>query len=178
MVDRSFETLKKLSDYANKNKIKILFNPSNYLAEKGEEYLKDILKNTQILVLNDEEASLLVGRGDAKNKIMKLKKIGPEIVITTDGKNPVNCIDDKDNYYKVYPLDIKVVEATGAGDSFASSFLAGIIKTDDIEFSLKLGIVNSHSILKHKGAKNKLLTYREATKEISKNEIIIEKERL
>ena len=178
MVGESFETLKKFSDYANKNKIKIIFNPSNYLAEKGEEYLKDILKKTQILVLNDEEAALLVGRGDARDKIIKLKKLGPEIAIITDGKNPVHCIDNKSNHYKVYPLDVKVVEATGAGDSFASSFLAGIIKTGDIEFSLKLGIVNARSVLKYKGAKSKLLTYKEALGDISKNKIRIEKGKL
>ena len=135
MVGESFETLKKISDYAGENKIKVIFNPSNYLTEKGEEYLSDIFKNTQILVLNDEEASLLVGKGTPKNKIMKLKKMGLEVVIVTDGRNPVHCIDSDNNYYKIYPLDVKVVEATGAGDSFASSFLAGIIKTGDVEFS-------------------------------------------
>ena len=129
-------------------------------------------------MLNNEEASLLVGRGSARDKIVKLKKLGPEIAIITNGKNPVHCIDNKNNHYKVYPLDIKVVEATGAGDSFASSFLAGIIKTSDIEFSLKLGILNSHSVLQYKGAKSKLLTYKEALKDIVKNKIKIEKEKL
>ena len=56
-------------------------------------------------------------------------------------------------------MDIKIVETTGAGDSFSSTFLVGFIKTRDIEFSLKIAIVNSHSVLKYKGAKNKLLTF-------------------
>jgi len=178
MMGRSFKTQEKLADFARENNIKILFNPSNYLAEKGVDYLNNILKNTHILVLNDEEASLLVGKGDGKSKIIKLKKLGPKIAIITDGKNPIHCIDEENNYYKVYPLDIRVVEATGAGDSFASSFLAGIIKTGDVEFSLKLAIVNSHSVLQYKGAKEKLLTYQEAIKEISRKDIRIEKEKM
>ncbi|MBE0409825.1 MAG: carbohydrate kinase family protein [Anaerolineales bacterium] len=178
MVGKSFKTQEKLAEFANKNNIKILYNPSNYLTEKGSDYLENILKNTNILTLNDEEASLLVGKGSLKSMTKKLKSLGPDIVIITAGKNPVGCLDDKNIFYEVYPLKIKVVEATGAGDSFASSFLAGIIKTGDVEFSLKLAIVNSHSVLQYKGAKFKLLKFKEAKQKISKKDIIIEKEKL
>jgi sugar/nucleoside kinase (ribokinase family) len=72
-------------------------------------------------------------------------------------------------------MDIKVMETTGAGDSFSSSFLVGFIKTRDIEFSLKLAIINSHSVLKYKGAKNKLLTYEAALQNLSSSSIKLEK---
>jgi sugar/nucleoside kinase (ribokinase family) len=68
-------------------------------------------------------------------------------------------------------MDIKVVETTGAGDSFSSTFLVGLIKTNEIEFSLKLAIINSHSVLKCKGAKNKLLTYEDAVQTLSASNI-------
>ena len=84
--------------------------------------------------------------------------MGPEIAIITDGKNPVYGANGSGSYYKIFPQNIKVVETTGAGDSFASSFLAGMIKTSDMELSLRMGIVNSHSVLKFKGSKRKLLT--------------------
>jgi ribokinase len=178
MLDESFKTLEKLSDFASKNKIKICFNPSNYLCEKGKQYLKNILKNTKILALNKEEASLLVGKSEPLEKIRILKKLGPEIVIMTDGENPVYCADSSGSYFKIYPQNIKVVEATGAGDSFSSSFLAGIIKTGDMKLSLKLAIANSHSVLKFKGSKRKLLTYEEALKEINESDTKIEKGKL
>ena len=78
----------------------------------------------------------------------------------------------------MHPLDIKVLEVTGAGDSFASSFLAGWLKTENVEFSLKLAIVNSHSVLKYKGAKNKLLSYEEAVKLTTDSNIKIEKHKI
>ncbi|MCL4416181.1 MAG: carbohydrate kinase family protein, partial [Actinobacteria bacterium] len=141
------------------------------LCEMGADYLGKILKNTEILVLNNEEATLLTSDMDPGKKIIALKKFGPKIVIITDGNNPVNCIDHNNNHYVIYPMDIKVVETTGAGDSFASTFLVGFIKKADIEFSLKIAIVNSHSVLKYKGAKNKLLTFEEATKILSASNI-------
>jgi sugar/nucleoside kinase (ribokinase family) len=175
MIDKSFKTLEQFSEYAKDNNIKITFNPDNYLCEKGINYLEKILKNSELLVLNNEEASLLVGNIDTKRKMIALKEHGPKIVIITDGNNPVNCIDYDNNHYIVYPMDIKVVETTGAGDSFSSTFLVGLIKTNEIEFSLKLAIINSHSVLKYKGAKNKLLTYEDAVQTLSASNIKLEK---
>jgi ribokinase len=174
MLDKSFRTLEKLSDFAFKNNIKVCFNPSNYLCEKGKKYLGNIMKNTSILILNREEASLLVGKGEPLETVEDLRKLGPEIAIITDGENPIYGADKKGYSFKIFPENVKVVEATGAGDSFASSFLAGMVKADDIILSMKLAIVNSHSVLKHKGAKRKLLTYEEALEEINKSDIKIE----
>jgi sugar/nucleoside kinase (ribokinase family) len=176
MLMDSFKTLEKIAEYALKNGIKICFNPNNYLAEKGKEYIKKILSCTSILILNDEEASLLVKERSVKNKLKALKKTGPDIVIITKGVNPIHCIGKKDEYYTVYPIDIKVVETTGAGDSFSSSFLAGMINKSDIESALKLAIVNSHSVLRHKGAKNILLTSEQAEKEATRNPVKIIKD--
>jgi len=174
MLGKSFKTLEKLSEFAYKNKIKIFFNPSNYLCEKGELYLGNILKNTQILILNKEEASILVGKCEPLEKIKSLKNLGPEIVIVTDGENPIYGADDSGSYFIISPQNIKVVEVTGAGDSFSSAFLTGMIKTGDIRLSLKMATVNSRSVLMFKGSKRKLLTYDEALKEIDESIIKIE----
>jgi len=59
MIDESFKTLEKLAKFAEKKRIKVAFNASPYLAEKGIEYSKEILKRTDIFVLNKEEANLM-----------------------------------------------------------------------------------------------------------------------
>jgi ribokinase len=177
MLGNSFITIEKMAEFASKNKIKILFNASSYLCEKGKGYLKKILENIEILVLNKEEAELLVGRGQPRELTSSLKELGPKMVVITDEENPVYSLDNKNIFYKAVPYDVKVVEATGAGDSFSSSFLAGMIKTGDMEFSLRLAIVNSHSVLLFKGAKRKLLTYKQALAEINKRNIVIEKKK-
>ncbi|MFO7929705.1 MAG: carbohydrate kinase family protein [Candidatus Humimicrobiaceae bacterium] len=177
MVGKSFKALEDIALFARKKRINVLFNPSNYQAEKGEKYLAKILRSTKVLVLNKEEAAHLVGKGEPKEKLVKLRKTGPKIVIITDGKNPIHCVDEN-LYYIVYPMDIKVVEATGAGDSFGSGFLAAYILTGEVGTSLKVGLANSQSVLKYKGAKSKILTFDEAKEYISKNEIILKKSKI
>jgi ribokinase len=175
MVGQSFTALEKIVEYAADSKINIIFNPNNYLCEKGKDFLGKILSNTDILILNKEEAGLLTGQEGTEAILKELKSSGPKIVIMTDGSKPVYLIDKDDALYTLFPLDIKIKEVTGAGDSFASTFLAGMIKTHDIIFSLKMAIINSHSVLQYKGAKNKLLSYEEILKKINDTEIIIKK---
>ena len=167
MMEESFKTLGKLASFAKKQNIKIAFNISSYLAKKGKNYLKNILKKTSILVLNKEEAGLLVGKGKINNLLKKLQKLGPEIIAITDGENGVYVLYGKTAYYGK-PHNVKIVETTGAGDAFASSFLSGIIKKNDIKFAIDLGMTNAESVIQHHGAKEILLTYNEALKSMKK----------
>ena len=177
LLGKSFKTLEKLAKFAEKNKIKIAFNTSEYLAKKGAGFLREILSRTAIFVLNKEEAYLITKEKNAENALKKLLSLGPEIVAVTDGKNPVFVSDGK-YVYSAKPHNVKVVETTGAGDAFAASFLSGIIKKNDIAFAIGLGITNSQSVIQNHGAKNKLLRYGEALKILKKNPVKITKRRL
>jgi ribokinase len=161
MLGESFRTLEKLSSYARKNNIKIVFNPSSYLAEKGAAYLSAILRHTHILILNKCEAELLAGHGTIPSMLRKLAELGPSIVAITNGKAGV-FVFDGDYFYSAKAHKIGVVETTGAGDAFAASFLSGILKKGNMEFAIKLGMTNAESVITHHGAKNKLLRYVEA----------------
>ena len=177
MMNDAFKSLVKLAKFAEKNKIKIAFNISEYLAKKGAYYLKDILSRTDLFVLNYEEAGYLIPSQDIKERLMELHKLCPKIVVITDGHNDVNCYDGE-FWYTGKNRDIKAVETTGAGDAFASSFLSGFIKKNDIEFAIKLGMTNAHSVISCHGAKNKLLKWNEALAALKKNPIKVFKKRL
>jgi len=177
MIGKSFKTLEKIASYAEKNKIKIAFNISSYLAKKGKNHLKNILKKTKILVLNKEEARLLVGKGDIKNLLKKLIELSPNIVAITDGKHGV-FVYENGIFYSGKPHNVNIVETTGAGDAFASSFLCGIIRKNNVEFALRLGMTNAESVIQHHGAKEKLLTYNEALKIMKKRPIKLIKKKL
>jgi len=166
MMEESFKTLEKLAKFAEKNKIKIAFNSSSYLAEKGINYSKEILKRTDIFVLNKEEAASMTKKDKIEDILKTLGKL-VKIVIITDGKNHTYAYDGK-YLYTLKPDKIKILETTGAGDAFASSFLSGIIKKNNIEFALKLANTNAESVIQHHGAKNKLLTYKEALRAMKK----------
>ncbi|MBW2971797.1 carbohydrate kinase family protein [Candidatus Woesearchaeota archaeon] len=151
MVDESYKTLEKLALFAKKNKIKIAFNPSNYLCEKGVSFLRKILSSTEVIVLNDEEAKLLVGSGSVKDHLKALHRLGPKTVVITMGRKGA-VASDGGRFYEMKPPRVKVHETTGAGDAFAAGFVTGMIKKGDVEFALKLGSVNAAGCISHYGA--------------------------
>ena len=177
MLEESFHTQEKLAEFAQQNNIKIAFNPSTYLAEKGIRNLKHILNRTNLLVLNKEEAALLVGNDAIEGLLLKLISLGPKIVAITDGKHDLYVIDEK-HIYAAKPPFVKIVDTTGAGDAFAASFLSGILRKNDVEFAIKLGIANAASVITHYGAKNILLTYNEAIKSMKKLKIKIHRKKI
>lgn len=177
MMGDSFKTQKKLASFAKENDIKIAFNPSNYLAEKGPDYIREILSKTNVLILNKEEAELLGGELKIEELIKKLMTFGPEIVIITDGKKGLYTIH-KNNLLYVMANNVKIVETTGAGDAFASTFIAGIIKKKTIEYSLRMGLLNAESVITKPGAKNGLLSYIELSKLVKKNPPKIKKKKI
>lgn len=80
------------------------------------------------MIFNKEEAQALLGKQiDNQYKMLHdIHKLGPKIIIITDGKNGANCLDTTEkHFYGIKPLKIKIHETTGAGDAFASGFVAG-----------------------------------------------------
>ena len=151
MLGESFKTQKKLAFFLHVNGVKIAINPTEYLIKK--ENIMPLLKISDILILNKEEASLLVKKRDL---LKGLHKLGPKTVVITDKNKKILAYDGKKKY-SLMPNKIKVVERTGAGDAFASGFVAGQMVGKNIQESLKLGLREGESVLKYVGAKNKLL---------------------
>lgn len=162
-----------------KEKVKLLFNPSLYLAKQGKQSLRAILTATDILVLNKEEAQALLNTtsGDFTVLLQGLHRCGPKTVIITDGRKKMQALAN--NYiYSLTPPNIQIVHTAGAGDAFTAGFLAGIIKHYSFEEALQLGQVNATSVIQHIGAKNKLLTESEAKELIKKYKIKITKRKI
>lgn len=167
MKEPGFDALKRIGQWCRKNKVLFAFNPSNYQAEKGMRYLMPIIRNTDILVLNKEEAELLVGHGDTRTLHRYLSAAGPSITAITDGKNG-SSVQYKKKIFEARPKKVKIVETTGAGDAFASAFSCGILLKEDPRFALRMGMAQAESVICHVGAKEKLLTMPEIRKRMKR----------
>lgn len=180
MTGKSFDAAVKLMDYANKNGIKVAYNPSTYQVKDGRKKLKPLLDRTDLLVFNREEAAILLGMNE-KEEIKKLlegvRALGPKIVVITGGPKGAYCSDGI-NIYFITPRKVKIVETTGAGDAFASSFVAGLVKKGDIGFAMQLALANAESVIQYCGAKNKLLKWNEALAEMRKHKVVMKKTKL
>lgn len=156
LLGKSFKTQEELAKKMFKTGTKIAINPSSYHIKEGK--LTNLLKITEVLILNKEEAEELRDKSGLKgDSLFELNKLGPKIVVITDKDNPTRCLY-KNKEYNITPhKNIKVVERTGAGDAFASGFVAGLIANYKVEDCLNLGLKESEAVIQHFGAKNDLI---------------------
>jgi len=147
-------------NFAFENKIKIAMNPSKQQLSLPENVLKNILQKTNILFLNQEEASFLTKIDfTEEQKIFKeIDKNCHGVAVMTKGDDGVVVSDGKYFYSAKAHEDKKVIDTTGAGDSFASGFLSDFIKYNgDVEKSIQMGLANGEGNLSEIGAKTGLL---------------------
>lgn len=95
--------------------------------------LKDLLKNVQGLVLNYEESQQLTGKTNHISAARAVLKMGPKFVVIKKGEHgAMLCTGDDVFVMPAFPAE-KVVDPTGAGDSFAGGMM-GYLATQN-EFS-------------------------------------------
>lgn len=135
-------------DWAKAHKTKIGFNPGTRQLKLGKDRLAFALQATEVLFVNREEAAKLLGlpSDDVKKLLTELFHLGPSVVIVTDGPAGTYCFANG-KYYFMPIVPAPVVERTGAGDAFGSGFLSGYIKGEPLETCLRMGTVNSASVL-------------------------------
>jgi len=150
----------KLVDFAKENGIKVAASPSTQQLSLPAEELKRIFSKIDILFLNQEEASFLtkIPFENEKEIFNKIDEICSGIVVMTKGGEGVVASDNKFLYSALPDPSRKVIDTTGAGDSFASGFLSDYIRHDgDIEKAIQLGLANSAANLAEIGAKTGIL---------------------
>src|SRR5581483_9033448 len=143
--------------------VKLAFQPGTFQMEAGAERLKRIYQRTDVLVLNREEA-VTVGGGnheDVHDLINHLHALGPKIVVVTDGPQGAYASDGQNRFkMPLYPDPAAPVDRTGAGDAFASTFVAALAKGKSIEDALRWAPINSMSVVQKVGAQAGLLNER------------------
>ncbi len=157
----------KISDWLDNNPdIKLAFQPGTFQIDAGVERLERIYRRTEVLVLNREEA-VIVGKGnyeDINDLFNKLHELGPKIVVITDGPQGAYASDGNQRFsMPLYPDPSTPIDRTGAGDAFASTFVASLIMGNSIEGALQLAPINSMNVVQHVGAQEGLLDEKKIT---------------
>lgn len=102
-----------------------------WIAHKKRALLK-LLKKVDIYVANDQEARSLSGEGNLIQAARYLNSRGPKMVLIKKGEHGVLFFSDKFIFViPAYPTH-KVVDPTGAGDTFAGGFMGYLSKTNKI----------------------------------------------
>ena len=132
----------------------ITFNPSKFYLEKHAYNLRPFLDKIKVLFVNREEAAQLTGASPDNEKALfkKLDKLVKGIAVMTDGPRGVWVSSGQEIYHAGVFMEKIIADRTGAGDAFASGFVAGLIQKDDIEYAIRLGSANATSVVEQIGA--------------------------
>lgn len=149
---------KHVLDHVTKDTGKLVFSPGSAQLHEGYESIAEILKHTEILVLNKEEAIRISRPSATVPDLLKiLQGYGPSIVAITDGKNGSYSIDKHGVIRSIGVYEATVVEKTGAGDAYTCGFLGAIVLGKSIEDAMRWGTYNAASVIGRVGAQAGLL---------------------
>ena len=104
--------------------------------------LLNVIKEIDVLTINDEEARLLSGELSLKKAANKILTMGPKYLIIKKGEHGALLFHQEEIFFApALPLE-EVFDPTGAGDTFAGGFMGYIAASDDSSFeNMKRAII-------------------------------------
>jgi sugar/nucleoside kinase (ribokinase family) len=112
----------------------VILDTMNFWISGKHRALEEVVKRSDILILNDEETRELTNEPNLVLAAKLLLAKGPKTLIIKKGEHGAVLVNDHHFFFApAFPLK-KVVDPTGAGDSFAGGFvgyLANQEKLDD-----------------------------------------------
>ncbi len=158
----SMEYHHEIANFVKNNlQTKLAFQPGTFQIKLGFEVLKDLYSATEIFFCNKQEAQriLQTQESDMLTLLTQFRKLGPKIIVITDGPNGAYAQSSAGSWQvPMYPDPVPPVDRTGAGDSFSSTVVAMLAKGYSLPDALIRGPINSMSVVQHIGAQAGLLT--------------------
>lgn len=117
----------------------------------------ELLKHTDLLLLNKEEAERFTKTGSIREALAALHKAGVKVACITDGKNGAHATDGT-TVFTCPPAQADVIDTTGAGDAFGIGMTWALMSGYDLPMALRAGTINAASVVSAIGAQAGLLT--------------------
>ncbi|MFQ3238230.1 MAG: sugar/nucleoside kinase (ribokinase family) [Olleya marilimosa] len=122
-----------LNQMTKKPKLAIL-DTMNFWMDIALDDLLAVIKNVDVITINDEEARQLTGEYSLVVAARKIHEMGPKYVVIKKGEHGALLFHDDHMFYApALPLE-EVFDPTGAGDTFAGGFAGYLASTGDISF--------------------------------------------
>lgn len=120
----------------------IALDTMNFWMDVALEDLKAVLRRIDVLIINDEEARQLSGELSLVKAAAQIVDMGPRILIIKKGEHGALLFDGDRVFSAPALLLPRVVDPTGAGDTFAGGLMGYLASTEDHSFAnLKRAVV-------------------------------------
>lgn len=147
--------------YIHEGRVKLAFNPGSYQIKEGLAAYGQLLKITEVLILNREEVGRLLRLDHAlkpeRELLSRLRDLGPRIVVVTDGLQGAYAFDGYEFIFQP-ATGVRAKERTGAGDAFSCGLVSALVLGKGLKEALKWGTLNAESVTQQVGAQAGLLT--------------------
>jgi len=164
------DTMETIFEAAKAGGKKVAFNPREIGIREDAPEIIEAIGLCEVVIVNKDEAIEIVTNmktdadpeniNDEKFLLEKLKSLEAKVVVLTDGTRGAWAADGEKTLH-AEAQKVQAVDSTGAGDSFASGFLAAYVKGKDLGECLKWGIANSANEVQKYGAIEGLLAENE-----------------
>jgi sugar/nucleoside kinase (ribokinase family) len=134
---------------------KVAFTLSDtFCVERHREGFHRLLdeRKIDILFANEAELAAMTGETSLEAGLAALSAKVPLLVVTRGDQGAVAVAGQERASVPAEPIE-RLVDTTGAGDLFASGFLAGQARGLGLEASLKLGAIAAAEVIGHYGAR-------------------------
>jgi sugar/nucleoside kinase (ribokinase family) len=120
----------------------IILDTMNFWMEIAMDDLKKVLREVDLLMVNDAEARQLSGQFSLVKAAKAILQMGPKFLIIKKGEHGALLFHGDNVFFApALPLE-EVFDPTGAGDTFAGGFIGHLAKTKDISFeNMKTAII-------------------------------------
>lgn len=119
----------KVIDSLTKKPKIIVLDTMNFWMDNFWEALQQNIKHTDLITINDEESLQLTGEKNIKKAAKKIQKQGPKYIVIKKGSEGASFFH-KDQEFKIPSFFIKkVLDPTGAGDSFAGGLIGHLAES-------------------------------------------------
>jgi sugar/nucleoside kinase (ribokinase family) len=110
----------------------VAMDTMNFWIEGQPQALGRVLERVDLIVINDEEARLLSREHNLPRAARAIRAMGPKTVIVKRGESGALLFHEHGVFAApAYPLE-RVVDPTGAGDTFAGGFMGYLAKVRDV----------------------------------------------
>ena len=122
-----------ISQFEKRPKFTML-DTMNFWMDNTLDNLLKIISKVDLICINDEEVIQLSGCKDYKNGIKKILTMGPKYLIMKKGEYGSTLYSDNLEFFCPSFKVKKVIDPTGAGDSFAGAFAGHLAESKNYTF--------------------------------------------
>jgi len=143
MLGNTSPTIQKsVLDRLHKRPKVVMLDTMKLWIENTYDDLRTVLREVDILTINDEEARMLSKEYSLRKAAKIILEMGPKMLIIKKGEHGALLFHGNNVFFApALPLE-EVFDPTGAGDTFAGGFIGYLAESDDLSFeNLKRALI-------------------------------------